>query len=98
MTLHRSKQLGSAAIRRHRVWLSAIALVVVCCAEASAVATTWTGGGDGVRWDDAANWNNGVPVGGGGSSSRAFVDLNGTTILIDATTNATSSRLLLADA
>ncbi|WP_420382129.1 RHS repeat-associated core domain-containing protein [Novosphingobium sp.] len=28
-------------------------------------ATNWTGQGDGTTWDDAANWDNGVPVAGG---------------------------------
>ena len=102
MPTHRSNQLEIASMNRRRnhvgVWLVAVAAIFGYCEKASAVATTWTGAGDGIRWDDAANWNNGLPVGGGDGSSRAFVDLNGTTILIDAITNATSSRLLLADA
>ncbi|MCH2118020.1 MAG: PEP-CTERM sorting domain-containing protein [Pirellulales bacterium] len=39
--------------------------VAVALISGSAIAdSTWTGGGDGVSWSDAANWDSGVPVNG----------------------------------
>ena len=75
-----------------------LAAIIVACSQAAQASTTWTGTGDGIRWDDAANWSSGLPVGGGGSGARTFIDLTGATVLIDGATNATTSRLLIADA
>jgi subtilisin-like proprotein convertase family protein len=54
--------------------------------------TTWTGGGDGTSWTDAANWSNGLPNG----QRRIFI--NGVnTVNIGPTVNDTINRLLLGD-
>ncbi len=31
------------------------------CLNADAATVTWTGGGDGTSWEDASNWDMGVP-------------------------------------
>ena len=38
-------------------------LVFLCCGSANTLfaQTAWTGGGDGVSWSDASNWDSGVP-------------------------------------
>jgi hypothetical protein len=38
----------------------------VACFALATGAATWTGGGDGVRWNDPANWGGAVPGAGGG--------------------------------
>jgi T5SS/PEP-CTERM-associated repeat protein len=98
MPSHRLQQLEFAgiAMRYHRVWLAAIAFAFVCAGTVQAN-TTWTGAGDGIRWDDPANWSNGLPAIGSGTGNRTLINGVGTTILIDSATTATSGRLLLAD-
>jgi len=64
--------------------------------------TTWTGAAGDSRWDNPLNWTTGVPVGGTGSSARAFINDGGGagvpfTVLIDSATTAVSGRLILSD-
>jgi hypothetical protein len=75
----------------YRITLVAVASVLLVGGTAWAN-TTWTGGGDGVSWTDAANWDNGLPNG----QQRVFI--NGvSTVNIDASVNDTINRFILAD-
>ncbi len=44
--------------------LALCCLGLVLATSASAAVRTWTGGGDGVSWNQAANWDTGVPAAG----------------------------------
>ncbi len=55
--------------------------------------TKFNGGGDGLRWDDDANWSSGVPD----DTQRAFIVGSSTVLLDGAAGSAATSRLILAD-
>src|SRR5690348_13488778 len=72
-----------ASSRNHRAALSPLSKRTVNLAPARAAAVTptqpntsdsWTGGGDGTSWNNAANWNNGIP-----NSSTVDVTIGTTT-------------------
>ena len=66
------------------VWMVVMVVVLMAAASTHAAITKWTGGGDGTRWSDPLNWDNGVPGGtdtaalwgnvGGGTSITVYVE------------------------
>jgi Lamin Tail Domain/CotH kinase protein len=59
----------------------------------AAVDTTWTGAAGDTRWAVAGNWTNDVPI----TAGRAFINGDGTTVLIDSATTAQAGRVLIGD-
>ena len=77
-----STQRGRSYSLCGHAWLHCLlaAFILICVSVKSSVAqttATWTGGGDGVSYGDASNWDIGVvPVNGGGSSYAVVVPGN----------------------
>ncbi len=61
-------------------------------AFSGSISTTWTGGGDGLNWQNVGNWNNGVPI------AQSIAAINGSSTAQVATgVNGVASTLLLAN-
>src|SRR5712671_6677239 len=56
-------------------------------------ADSWTGGGDGLSWNNAGNWNNGVP-----NSSTVDVTIGTTTASVNDNLTASVGNLTLSHA
>jgi len=48
-------------VMKKKIVLGMLVLSVCLLGNASAGTVTWTGGGDGINWSDAANWDPAVP-------------------------------------
>jgi hypothetical protein len=72
----------------------AVCLLAACLAAPHARAETWTGFGDGVNWEDPANWNhNELPrFGGSNAEGEAFIG-NGDEVNLSSTQNINMVRL-----
>jgi len=72
----------------------AVCLLAACLAAPLARAETWTGFGDGVNWEDPANWNhNELPrFGGSNAEGEAFIG-NGDEVNLSSTQNINMVRL-----
>ena len=71
--------------------------LVLCSSGVGQTVTTWTGGGDGVNYSDAANWDTGVvPINAGASTFEVIIPSDASVTFDVAGTGNVVSELDLA--